>query len=1103
MVQQEVKSFAGGSIDFDSSAEFVKPNNWIDSLNIRVKSKDGAKDEIVSNIGGNTKVTYTLPAGTNTCIGSAKDEANGYLYYFVYNSNNNDLILRYNVTAGTITKVMINLTDTGAVDVLQFSTDYYINHANVLDGLLYWTDGLNEPRKINIAKAIAGTYGSTTATNIAAAKKPSTVPITVEYKDDTAIKKNLLKTQLFQFSQLFIYDDKERSAWATNSKMPLPNGEINPATDTSPTKNNYIQLTIDCGDATVDYIEVAMYMNNGDPYLITTLKRSTIIASADYTALTNTYIYKFYNDGVYTPVDVAEFDLTFDRVPQLAVCQELVNGNDLVYVNITEGYDNVDVDVAFSLSYNTALGGGGSLTITKTSEIVGGGGGGVGILYWFTMTGSPMPGDIVYVRAEGYANIEYIVQVGDNIELVKIGLIAACNLQDAYIRLASNADNTPAFNVEMLGLTDTLWDWGAILATPVDPSGANSISTIKSGSGYIGGVVYYDKYGRHSGVNISANSTFKTNTIGVSSGLFPSLGWSLNSTPPIWAYSYQLVFTKNRTHQNFLYWLTDGTASTVTINETIYYDIPITRLGTYNTLNPSSVLSYQFSAGDRVVIHKDSTTWIQDYDVEVVSYTATTSMLRIRKKNGVTLGLTTKWLIEIYTPLRSTATGDDIYYEVGERYDILNPATTTRYHAGSSTDQTISQSATGVITGLDTYAKRRSIPFSNDGVTYEVLSVEDSNYSDFYTSNFWSNGRGNTYSINNKQLNLYDAFRFSQTYIPNSNINGLSRFYEADIVSSDIGILRSHGQIKKISLRNNQLITCQQLKIGVVPVLQNIWEDQAGTQTATVTQQLLNGIRYLNGNYGIGNIPESFCSTPTSDFFADPNNGVYCEIQNNFIREVSRNGADSYFTTKLKAAYTKVLSTYDQFNDEINVTFLATTNSTLSYDVLGNKWNSPYSFIPEYGANILDRYITFKSGELWLHDSATAVRQNFYGTQYGFFIKFAFNSRPVQTKAYKTFELRANALVLTDTSGIVTSTAQESELIALDFAKELLTDNVTTLYSYEGVYKANLMRDKNSPDGIIEGDQLVGNYVTFKLISTLTTDVKIFTASMGYLPSYS
>lgn len=1102
MVQQEIKSFAGGSIDFDSSSEFVKPNNWIDSLNIRARSKDGAKDEVVSNIGGNTKVAYTLPSGTNTCIGGAKDEANGYLYYFVHNSNSYDLILRYNVTAGTITKVMINLTDTGAVDVLQFSTSYYINHANVIDGLLYWTDGLNEPRKINIAKAIAGTYGAITATYIAAAKKPSTVPIAVEYKDDTAIKKNLLKTRLFQFSQLFIYDDKERSAWATNSKMPLPNGEINPATDTSPTKNNYIQLTIDCGDATVDYIDVAMFMNNGDPYLITTLKRSTIIASADYTALTNTYIYKFYNDGVYTPIDVAEFDLTFDRIPQIAACQELVNGNDLVYANITEGYDNVDISLDLIVSYvASGLIGGGNLIMTQIFEGASAGLSGA-TEYIYEFEGTPETGDVLFYRPLGSGgDISYTVLAGDTLTMALTGFKAALNAASTYIAYAGDYNLNQVFIRTVVG--GSVMNYGITLISPSSPTTASSLSSVKLSSSYNTGIVYYDQYGRHGGVNISSASNFKTNSLGTAAGSFPRVSWSISSTPPIWAYSYQLVFTKNRTHQNFLYWLTDGTATVVTVNETLYYDIPLTNIGKFNVLNPSSVLSYQFAAGDRVAIHKDNTTWITDYDVEVVSYTAATSMLRIRKKDGVTLGLLTKWLIEIYTPLRSTATGDDIYYEVGERYEILNPTTATRYHAGSSTNQGATGTATGIVSNLDVYAKRRTIPTNTSGSTYETINVEDPNYSDFYTSNYWSNGRGNTYSINNKQLNLYDAFRFSQTYIPNSNINGLSRFYEADIVSSDIGILRSHGQIKKISLRNNQLITFQQLKVGVVPVLQNIWEDQTGSQTATVTQQLLNGIRYLNGNYGIGNIPESHVSTPTSDFFADPNNGVYCEIQNNFIREVSRSGADSYFTTKLRGSYTKVLSTYDQFNDEINVTFLATTNSTLSYDVLGSKWNSPYSFIPEYGSNILDRYITFKSGELWLHDSATAVRQNFYGTQYGFFIKFAFNHRPVQTKAYKTFELRANALVLTDTSGIVTSTAQESELIALDFAKELLTDNVTTLYSYEGVYKANLMRDKNSPDGIIDGDQLVGNYVTFKLSSTLTSDVKIFTATVGYLPSYS
>jgi len=1101
MANLEQKSFAGGALDLDSAPEFIKPNNWIDSLNIRVKSKSGAKDEVVSNISGNTKTVYTLPSGTNTCIGSCKDEVNGHLYYFVHNSNSNDLILRWNVVADTITKILINKTDTGTVDVLNFSTSYYINHANVIDGILYWTDGLNEPRKINVAKAIAGTYGVITATHIAAAKKPSTVPIACEYLDDTAFKQNLLKRQLFQFSQLFIYDDKERSAWSTHSKMVLPDGESDPATDTDITKNNYIQLTIDCGDATVDYIEVAMYSNNGDPYLVETLKRSTIVASGDYDAGTNTYTYKFYNNGAYVPVDTAEFDLTFDRMPQIAGCQELVNGNNLVYADITEGYDNVDINLAFTLSYVAGgLIGGGNLIMTQIIESESGGVPGA-YEYIYEFEGTPQEGDVVFFRPSmSGADITYTVLAGDDINDVLTGFKAALNAATTYIGFAGDYNPNQVFIRTTVGVT--VMNYGVTLFSPASPDTATSFSSIKLGSSYSAGIVYYDKYGRHGGVNIGSTSNFKTDAMGVTEGAFPRAAWSISSIPPIWAHSYQLVFTKNRTHQNFLYFLTDGTATTVTINDTVYYDIPLTNIGRFNTLNPSSTLSYEFSANDRVAIHKDNATWIEDYDVEVVSYDIETSMLRIRKKASVTLGLATKWLIELYTPLRSTSTGDDIYYEVGERYAILNPGEATRYHAGELIDQDATTAASGIVSDLDVYAKRRTIPFNDSGSTYETINVEDPHYSDFYISNYWSNGRGNIYSINNKQINLYDSFRFSQTKQSDGSVNGLSRFYEANINSSDIGILRQHGKIKKISLRNNQLITFQQLKVGVVPVLQNIWEDQTGSQTATVTQQLLNGIRYLNGNYGIGNIPESHCATPTSDFFADPNNGVYCEIQNNFIREISRAGVDSYFTTKLKSTYTKVLSSYDQFNDEVNVTFLASTNTTLSYDVLGNKWNSPHSFIPEHGVSILDRYVTFKSGELWVHDTASSVRQNFYGVQYGWFIKFVFNGSPTLTKAFKTFQLRSNALIVTDTDGIVTSTGQVSDLVASDFAKEVLTDS-SVLYSYEGVYKANLMRDKNSPDGIIDGDQLLGNYCTVKLASSATTEAKIFTAAIGFVPSYS
>ena len=43
--------------------------------------------------------------------------------------------------------------------VLNFSKNYYISSINIIDNFLLWTDGINEPKKINISRSIAGTGG--------------------------------------------------------------------------------------------------------------------------------------------------------------------------------------------------------------------------------------------------------------------------------------------------------------------------------------------------------------------------------------------------------------------------------------------------------------------------------------------------------------------------------------------------------------------------------------------------------------------------------------------------------------------------------------------------------------------------------------------------------------------------------------------------------------------------------------------------------------------------------------------------------------------------------------------------------------------------------
>ena len=63
------------------------------------------------------------------------------------------LIIEYDSKTNSITPVFVDVTG----DVLKFHKDNIITGINIIDDLLLWTDNINEPKKINIARCKAGT----------------------------------------------------------------------------------------------------------------------------------------------------------------------------------------------------------------------------------------------------------------------------------------------------------------------------------------------------------------------------------------------------------------------------------------------------------------------------------------------------------------------------------------------------------------------------------------------------------------------------------------------------------------------------------------------------------------------------------------------------------------------------------------------------------------------------------------------------------------------------------------------------------------------------------------------------------------------------------
>jgi len=73
---------------------------------------------------------------------------------------------------------------------------------------------------------------------------------------------------------------------------------------------------------------------------------------------------------------------------------------------------------------------------------------------------------------------------------------------------------------------------------------------------------------------------------------------------------------------------------------------------------------------------------------------------------------------------------------------------------------------------------------------------------------------------------------------------------------------------------------------------------------------------------------------------------------------------------------------------------------------------------------------------------------------------------------------------------ITTNLSQHSSLLSTDFEKK------------EGVWFASLLRDDASPGGLLDGDDLKGNWIKLKLSIVSTVKVSLLSVDVRAIPSY-
>lgn len=542
-----------------------------------------------------------------------------------------------------------------------------------------------------------------------------------------------------------------------------------------------------------------------------------------------------------------------------------------------------------------------------------------------------------------------------------------------------------------------------------------------------------------------------------------------------------------------------------------YPNVPVFERGTWFEIyqpKPSvpetEKLIYEIACGNIITFDAPSGKYIHNGDTanqEYWSFTATSNSGGfVRFHNGsVTHNLSAGDKIRVQQAIGFTNAAYNTYTIVSTVVDA-NTVDTTMVFGSPVPSQAglITSPATGVFDGGDTFYRNRTILFNTTGtLTYETLLMEDANYSDLYSSKGYDYGRPNVIDPYAREVARLTTVYFSEQFIPETNINGMSTVYPDSFETYEI----KHGSIQKFYNEDQKLNVFQEFKIGAIPVEQNIFSGtQGGTVVGTSTKVLSPTMQYYIGEWGIGTNPESFAVNGTAKYGFDVNRGVCWRLSIDGLTPIS----DIYFMkghfnsrSKLALSATdrfKAIGVYDITNGEYVISLhivvnLDITEETLAFNEKHNRWSTFYSYLPDYFCQNGVGIVSFREGELWLHDT-NALQSNFYGIAGDAKIEFYLNSDPSNVKIAQAISEESTGIWELDS--ISNPNGQTSNLIAADFTLK------------EGIYYAPLWRDTNTPNvtnPLFEGDEMRAEtfYLQFRYAGT--TKIRTFAINMNYIIS--
>lgn len=640
-------------------------------------------------------------------------------------------------------------------------------------------------------------------------------------------------------------------------------------------------------------------------------------------------------------------------------------------------------------------------------------------------------------------------------------------------------------------------------------------SAFKRGFDGTFGIVYYDRGNRSGTVNTGEPLqlhipyyTEKDPITGlIPAGDIPTVSWQINNPPPSWATHYQWVRTKNLQASFFLEWAADkiefvdqalSTAPTVSATQAKLVRINYGNILFYQEENADSIIAYVFQDGDRIRFRSDASgvnfTQYLDYKI-----TGIDGDYLFVDNNSFLSNLTAGAIVEIYRG--NLQTEEKLYYEFGECYPIYTQGG-VKYHAGPTQNQTASQPATGTFNSGDVWYRRRAIPYDTTGSIQQTIAfISDPNISDFYTSDDQNIGRINIENRDSRQIRREKAVRFSEPYVVESFINGLSTFNALDVTTIDKG----EGPIYKMQRAGRILLCIQQSQVNSFYINEIIYIDATGSNTLTKSDKVIGSKVPLAGLYGTTN-PESVAEYEGRVYFFDKTIGAALRYSADGLTPVSnykfRKGIQNKATEMMAFPRQKTLAIggFDPMSRKYILSFqktdqtIAFTDETVSFSEPYNRWISYYSYVPEEIQSIGIQMITFKNGQLWVHDGPGVA--NYYGVQYPHQITVVSNMTSDKVRNFRSLS--------TESSHPFHMPVIKVPIDGTEMVTRILPNKERYV---EGVYYYVIPKDMNTPnfpstaEAMVNGRDMRGHVISVTLQNDMPNQVRIFAMNVRYIAS--